>query len=103
MQFTYTSPAILYLGMHIQEDAVHPDETFDPATGVVNRIDTWKDLSRWKRGLANQWYIKVFCFLFFLGSAATAVMGLYASASGLQSAYSSGAITSFSCTSPVQG
>lgn len=40
MQFTYTFPTILYFGMIIKEDAMHPDETFDPVTGEVHRIDT---------------------------------------------------------------
>lgn len=103
MQFTYTFPTILYFGVLVKEDAIHPDETFNPATGIVHRIDTWRDWSRWKRGLKDHWFMKLFCFLFFLASCATAVLGLYASASGLKAAYSSGAITSFSCRSPAQG
>ncbi|RAL61634.1 hypothetical protein DID88_002703 [Monilinia fructigena] len=42
MQFTYTFPTLLYFGMIIKEDAMHPDETYDPATGEVHRVDTWK-------------------------------------------------------------
>ena len=101
MQFTYTFPTILYFGMHIQEDAIHPDETFDPHTGAVHRIDTWRDLSRWKRGLKNQWYIKLFCFLFFLASCATAVLGMYSSIESIIGAFAVGHATSFGCASPV--
>ncbi|KAB8303504.1 hypothetical protein EYC80_004916 [Monilinia laxa] len=101
MQFTYTFPTLLYFGMIIKEDAMHPDETFDPATGEVHRIDTWRDMSRWKRGLAPRWWLKVFCFLFFLASAATAVLGMYTSIKSIIADFALGHATSFGCTSPV--
>jgi polyferredoxin len=101
MQFTYTFPTLLYFGLTIKEDAIHPDETFDPATGAVRRIDSWKDLSRWKRGMRNQWYVKVFCFLFFLAAAATAILGMYSSIKDIITDFALGHATSFGCTSPV--
>ncbi|PQE31881.1 amino acid transporter protein [Rutstroemia sp. NJR-2017a WRK4] len=101
MQFTYTFPTLLYFGMTIKEDAIHPDETFDPATGAVHRIDSWKDLSRWKRGMKNLWYVKVFCFLFFLAALATAILGMYTSIKDIIADFALGHATSFGCTSPV--
>ncbi|KAF7942939.1 uncharacterized protein EAE97_006393 [Botrytis byssoidea] len=101
MQFTYTFPTLLYFGMTIKEDAMHPDEKFDPATGTINRIDTWKDMSRWKRGLIPRWWLKVFCFLFFLASAATAVLGMYTSIKSIIASFGLGHATSFGCKSPV--
>ncbi|QSZ34052.1 hypothetical protein DSL72_005632 [Monilinia vaccinii-corymbosi] len=101
MQFTYTFPTLFYFGMIIKEDAIHPDETFDPVTGKVHRLDTWKDISRWKRALAPRWWMKVFCFLFFLASAATAVLGMYTSIKSIVAGFALGHATSFGCTSPV--
>lgn len=103
MQFTYTFPAILYVGIKIQEDAMLPEETFDPATGAVHRVDTWRQLSRWKRGIfGKQWYLKTFNFAFFLASLATAALGMYASGTGLAESFKQGHATSFSCKSPQQ-
>jgi hypothetical protein len=101
MQFTYTFPAILYLGMQIQADAMHPDEVFDPVTGTVNRIDTWKSLSRWKRGLARHWYFKFFNLCFFLASLATACLGMYAAGESIKETFDEGVVTSFGCKSPA--
>lgn len=102
MQFTYTFPAILYIGIKVQEDAMLPEETFDPATGAVHRVDTWRQFSRWKRGIfSKQWYLKIFNFIFFLASLATAALGMYASGTGLAESFKSGHATSFSCHSPL--
>jgi len=101
MQFTYTFPAILYTGYLIQEDAIHPDETFDPATGIVHRIDSWRSLSRWKRGLKRQWWLKLFCFAFFLASLTTAGLGMMASGQGIKAGFATGHATSFGCNSPT--
>jgi len=103
MQFTYTFPTILYVGMHVQEDAIHPDETFDPATGTVNRIDTWGQMSRWKRGWKNMFWLKAFCFLFFLMSCTTAVLGMYASIQSIKIDFQTSISSSFSCHSPLDG
>ncbi|KAF8852498.1 hypothetical protein BDZ45DRAFT_108747 [Acephala macrosclerotiorum] len=103
MQFTYTFPALLYFGIKVQEDAITPEEKFDPATGQVYRIDSWKDLSRWKRGIfSKRWYLKIFDFIFFLASLTTAALGMYASGTGLREDFASGHATSFSCTSPLE-
>ncbi|ESZ98656.1 hypothetical protein SBOR_0894 [Sclerotinia borealis F-4128] len=101
MQFTYTFPTILYLGMIMKEDATHADETFDPVAGTIHRVDTWKDASRWKRALAPRWWLKIFCFLFFLASAATAVLGMYTSIKSIIADFALGHATSFGCASPV--
>lgn len=101
LQFTYTFPAILYWGLLVQEDAMLPEEAFNPATGVVNRVDSWRSLSRWKRGLfSRHWYHKIFVFLFFLASLATACLGMYASGTSIAADFKSGHMTSFSCHAP---
>jgi len=101
LQFTYTFPAILYWGLLVQEDAMLPEESFDPATGHVNRVDSWRSLSRWKRGLFNRhWYHKIFIFAFFLASLATAALGMYASGTSIADSFKTGHSTSFSCHAP---
>jgi hypothetical protein len=102
LQFTYTFPAILYVGIKVQEDAMLPEETFDPATGAVYRVDSWKQWSRWQRGIfSKQWYLKTFNFLFFLMSLTTAGLGMYASGTSLKETFANGHATSFSCHSPL--
>lgn len=60
LQFTYTFPPILLLGHWMQIDAMKADNPWIP--GMVpgsNRIDTWKDRSRWIRGFKRYWYVKL--------------------------------------------
>lgn len=100
MQFSYTFPPALMLGFLTQKDAMLPSETFDPATGHVERADYgWK---RWARGMKVGIPMKVWLLIFMLGSAATAVLGIYSSVLGLISAFTSNPnIVAFSCTAPI--
>lgn len=102
MQFTYTFPTFLYFGMQIQEHARHPDETFDPVTHRVTRIDTWMQLSRWKRGFRKQWWMKIFCLGFGLAAATCAVLATYAAIKSIIEDFKAGHATDFSCKSPLQ-
>jgi hypothetical protein len=101
LQFTYTFPTILYFGMQIQEHARHPDETLDLNTHVVTRVDTWRNLSRWKRGMKKQWWMKIFCLVFFVCAATCAVLGAYAAIKSIKEGFASGHSTDFGCCSPV--
>ena len=59
LQFTYTFPPILLLGHWMQLDAMKADSPWRP--GMVpgsNRIDTWRQKSRWIRGFKKYWYLK---------------------------------------------
>lgn len=59
LQFTYTFPPILLLGHWMQLDAMKADNPWRP--GMVpgsNRIDTWRQKSRWVRGFKRYWYLK---------------------------------------------
>lgn len=45
----------------MQKDAIAGDRPWEP--GMVpgsNRVDTWKQASRWRRGFKPYWYIKTF-------------------------------------------
>ncbi|KAI9842947.1 MAG: hypothetical protein M1837_006684 [Sclerophora amabilis] len=101
MQFTYTFPPLLTLGFAIKQDAILPNETFDPATGhLINQQDS--GLRRWTRGFSKRWPTKILHILYFLGSATTAILGIYSAALGLVSSYSGvNATSSFGCKSPV--
>lgn len=61
LQFTYTFPPILLMGYWMQRDAMKADGEWRPGMAPGStRIDTWRDMSRWKRGFKKYWYIKLF-------------------------------------------
>jgi len=67
LQFTYTFPPILALGYWVQIDAGKADNPWAPGMAAnSNRIDTWRDKSRWVRGFKKYWYVKVFLVSTFL-------------------------------------
>ncbi|THX21220.1 hypothetical protein D6D17_00186 [Aureobasidium pullulans] len=102
LQFTYTFPPLLMLGVQIQHDAIRPEqgEGFNPATGETIRHD--HGIKRWARGfMAGRWYIKLWNFVFFLGALVTCVLGTYSSVKSIVDAYASGSSTAFSCVGPV--
>ncbi len=91
MQFTYTFPPLMYAGYQMKIDAAIND------TG-----DTWRDLSRWKRGLfTGKWHYKLFNIIIFLAALSMAALGMYGSGLSIKAAFAAGAATSFGCTSPV--
>lgn len=100
LQFTYTFPALLAFGFQIQKDAMTPDEYFDPMTRSYSYVD--RGFKRWMRGFGVRWHVNVFNFVYFLGAACTAALGVYSSVLGLISAFSgSSQSTSFGCGTPV--
>ncbi|KAH0388546.1 oligopeptide transporter protein, partial [Aureobasidium melanogenum] len=102
LQFTYTFPPLLMLGVQVQYDAIRPDqgEGFNPATGETVRHD--HGMKRWIRGFfARRWYIKLWNLIFFLGAFVTCVLGTYSSIKSMIDAYASGSSTAFSCVGPV--
>jgi len=75
MQFTYTFPPLLRFGYDVISDAMRAAKPYDPVVGRYQRIDSWNQWSRWKRGLfSGRWYFKLFNFVLFLAS--TAMAGL---------------------------
>ncbi|KAJ7890531.1 transmembrane amino acid transporter [Mycena olivaceomarginata] len=103
MQFTYTFPPLLRLGYDVISDAMVADEPYDPHLGRYQRIDSWNQWSRWKRGLfSGRWYFKLFNFLLFLASMSMAGLGMWAAGESVKATFAlSGAATSFSCRAPV--
>ena len=99
LQFSYTFPPFLHLGFQIQKDAIQSGEGFDPTTGQTIRHD--KGITRYIRGFKQKILLNSFHLFFFLGSATTAVLGIYSAIKGMIDSYASGATTTFSCDSPV--
>lgn len=101
LQFTYTFPPVLLLGYWMQRDAMKADSEWRPGMAPGStRIDTWKDLSRWKRGFKKYWYIKLFLFLMHLAAWANCGLGIYAGIETAISAYKCGYNIPFSCYAP---
>lgn len=108
MQFTYSFPTgftFLYL---VQLDATSIDEPFTPGAAST-RIDSWRQMSRWKRGFlgdgknrrlllqAFKWTNFVLC----MAALATAGLGIYGSGLSIAAAFDASAATSFGCAAPV--
>jgi len=100
LQFTYTFPPILMVGFKTQRDAILPDETFDPATGQTNHVDS--GLKRWIRGYKKELIWNSWDVFYFLGALATAGLGLYSSITAMNYNYNHNPnVSGFSCKSPT--
>ncbi|KIJ45773.1 hypothetical protein M422DRAFT_166077 [Sphaerobolus stellatus SS14] len=76
MQFTYSFPPLLRLGYDVITDAMAADKEYVPGQGASGRVDTWRNWSRWRRGLfGGRWYFKLFNLLIGLGGLAMACLG----------------------------
>lgn len=59
LQFTYTFPSALLVGHWVQRDALTGDDKWEPGVAPwSNRLDSWRDASRWRRGFRPYWYAK---------------------------------------------
>ena len=99
LQFSYTFPPFLHFGFQIQKAAIQSGEGFDPATGQTIRHDS--GMTRYIRGFKQDIIWNTFHVIFFLGSATTAVLGIYSAIVGMIQSYGEGVTTTFSCNSPV--
>jgi len=102
MQFTYSFPPGLMFGYDVIVDAMVADNEHTPGSPPTNRIDTWRDWSRWRRGLfGGRWWFKWFNLIICLASFAMAGLGMWGSGLAVQEIFQVGAATSFGCTAPV--
>ncbi|KAF9992351.1 hypothetical protein BGZ80_004352 [Entomortierella chlamydospora] len=103
MQFSYTFPPLLRLAYDVLTDAMSEDAIFVPGHGTSGRIDTWRDRSRWMRGLfTGRVAFKAFNFILFVGFAVWACLGMWGSGVSIKEGFEGGvAATSFGCTAPV--
>ncbi|KAG1824780.1 transmembrane amino acid transporter protein-domain-containing protein [Suillus subaureus] len=104
-QFTYTFPPFMILGYCMQLDATKGDGHFDVNNPDAHRVDTWRDLSRWKRALftnLNNTFFNVWNFLLVLACLSCAVLSAYSAISAMVTAFNSTSPPpSFGCRSPV--
>lgn len=101
LNFTYTFPAILYVGYNCQIGARLPGEGFDPATRITTRHDNgWR---RWVRGYFKYWHINIASSLYFMGGLALSGMGSWAAVEALIIFFNgaSSVATSWGCAVPV--
>ncbi|KAF8325342.1 transmembrane amino acid transporter [Amanita rubescens] len=106
MQFSYTFPPLLIFGYSVITDAAREDHPHVPGSGGKGRIDSWRDWSRWKRGLfGGPWYttlFKTFNLVLGLAGLATACLGMWGAGEAIKATFQiAGAATSFGCTGPV--
>jgi len=99
LQFSYTFPPWLMIGFLCQKDAMLEGEGFDVVTRQTIKRD--KGFTRYWRGYKKQFVFNTFNLIFFLGSLATAGLGLYSSGLSMKTAYTNANLVSFSCNSPV--
>lgn len=101
LNFTYTFPAMVFIGFMCQVGAELPGEGFDPHTGVTTRHDT--GMKRWVRGFTKHWFQNSFYVIYMLGGLACCGMGSWAAIEGLIQIFAPGGTvaTSFGCATPV--
>ena len=100
INFTYSIPAIMYVGFVVQQAAALPGEGFDPHTGVTTRND--HGIKRWIRGFRKTWYLSIPAVLFAMGGLASSGMGSWAAIEGLIEVFGPGGTiqTSWGCAAP---
>jgi len=102
VQFTYTFPALLGLGLFVKRGAMVGEPGFDPATGEVRRRDS--GVRRFARGFSGKYlWLNVVLLVYMLGSLAVSGLGSYSAISSLISAFKTPQVTAFRCRSPLEG
>jgi len=100
LNFTYSIPAIIYIGFIIQKNAALPGEGFDPHTGQTTRHDD--GIKRYIRGIAKSWYYSIPAILFAMAGLASSGMGSWSAIEGLIALFGPGGqvTTSWGCAGP---
>lgn len=107
IQFTYSLPPLLYIGAKSMVNAIQAGEGYDEATGTMVRHDT--GMKRFIRGFTGgTLFEKAVMFwnvIYFLGALALGGLGAYASITLIIESFADGSpgLTTFSCTSPLDG
>ena len=101
LQFSYTFPPLIRIGLDMHLGAIKGDGLYDPITRRTNRIDTWWQTSRWIRGFKDRWHANCAHFVLFLASLTTAALGMYASVQLLIQAYAGGTNGAFNCKANI--
>jgi len=73
-----TFPSLFLFLFEFQIDAASEDEKYTGYGSQPCRIDTWRQYSRWRRGLlGGRYYVKLFMFTVFLAALACTGLGLW--------------------------
>jgi hypothetical protein len=100
VQFTYTFPAFLGLGLFIRKGAMKGEPEFDPATGTIRRKDS--GIRRLIRGyFSKYWWLNIILTIYTLGSLVVSGLGAYSAISTLIEAFKTPQVTAFTCKSPL--
>jgi hypothetical protein len=78
---------------------VLPEETFDAATGEVQRVDV--GMKRWVRGYMKKPIWNTFDVLFGLAALSTAGLGIWAAAINMKAQFATSGVTPFTCKNPA--
>lgn len=104
LQFSFTFPFMLKLTFEIQVDAMRGDRPYvaNGKLGIrTHRVDTWRQWSRWKRGLTSGNVAgKGFLLLLSVGSVFLALLGIGASIYSIIDTFRKAEPTSFGCKTP---
>ena len=103
LNFTYSFPALVYLGYLVHDGATLEGEGFDPVTGTSVQHD--RGMKRYARGFFKRWYLTIPTLGYLLCGLACSGMGTWAAVEGLLAIFKPGGTvaTSFGCPSPVWG
>lgn len=102
VQFTYTFPAFIGLGLFVNKGAMIGEPGFDPATGTVERRDS--GVSRFIRGFCGKyWWLNILLVLYTLGSLVVSGLGAYSAIMNLIDAFQTPQVNAFTCRSPLAG
>lgn len=101
LNFTYSIPAIMYVGYSVQKGAALEGEGFDPRTGATTRHDT--GAKRWIRGFRKAIFKNTFMTLYALCGLACSGMGTWAAIEGAIAVFGPGGTvaTAWGCAQPV--
>jgi hypothetical protein len=102
LQFSFTFPFLFKLALDVQLDAMKGDGAYTPGGGASARIDTWRQWSRWRRGMfTGNVLSKSIHLIFGLASLSMACLGIYGSSLSIAATLKVAAATSFGCTAPA--
>ncbi|KAK5113815.1 hypothetical protein LTR62_003199 [Meristemomyces frigidus] len=101
LNFTYSIPAVLWLGYSVKDASKLEGEGFDPVSGETTRLSS--GYMRYVRGYVKRPVSHTITLLYFLAGLACSGMGTWAAIEGLISVFGPGGTvaTSWGCASPV--
>jgi len=105
INFSYTFPFLFYFAYLFRTDAGKHD-VYDPDSGLVQRYDSWRSFSRWKRALfpsLGGFVLRLASLSLFLGSLSLSALGLYAAVKSIIQDTSTSLAKAFSCTPNTDG